>query len=84
MTGLLVIRYLLSKLNGVLLAPAAGGIAWLAGLGWRSLAVAAVTWFIALALYEPDPDSVPSPLRDSLRQMKELIATLQSARDEDE
>ncbi len=84
MTALLVVRYLLSRLNGVFVAPAAGGIAWLAGMGWRSLVVAAVALLISTALYEPDPDSVPSPLRDSLRQMKELIATIQSAQSDDE
>lgn len=72
MTGLLVIRYLLSRLNPMLVSPAAGLVAWLCGMSvWRAVVVAVAALLASTALWEPNPDG---SLRDFARRLKEVSA----------
>jgi hypothetical protein len=77
-TALLVVRYLLSRLNPLLVAPAAGLAGWLCGMpGWRSVVLALAALLASTALYDPNTDG---GLRDALRQLKELHALAEDLR----
>lgn len=78
MTVLLVIRYLLSRLNPILVAPAAGLTAWLAGMDpWRAVVVGVTALLASTAVYDSAADG---GLRDTLRQVKELHALAEDLR----